>query len=156
VEQQKVIRNVVLIIAAALTAVLFFIDILYGAMAIIILAVLVMSFRIMGETTHFPDVVATLPEDARGLILINRGNEAAKDLHITLVPQNMEFDLPALEADETHLFALPSMIENVRVLLSYRNLQGGKVSRSFLLSPLKEAREEEDLLKPAFPLFGWK
>jgi hypothetical protein len=156
VGQQKRIQNVVLLIAVMITIALFFIDFFYGAMAVIVLGVLYMSFRIMGETTHFPDVVASLPENARGIILSNRGNDVAMDIHITLVPQNLEFDLPSLEADVTHLFALSQMVEKVKVLITYKSREGGSVSRSFNLSSLDEAHEEADLLKPAFPIFGWK
>jgi hypothetical protein len=155
VAQKKFIRNVVLLIATAITVLLFIMDIFYGAMAAIILAILFMSFRIMGETTHFPDVIAHLPENAKGILLENRGNESARGIHITLVPQNLEFDLPILEADATHNFALPQMIEGVKVILTYQNEIGQTFSRSFRLSPLKE-EGEEDILKPAFPLFGWK
>jgi hypothetical protein len=154
--QQKRIQSVVLVIAALTTIALFFIDFFFGAMAVIVLAVLFMSFWIMGETTHFPDVVASLPENARGIILSNRGNDVAKEIHITLVPHNLEFDLPSLEADATHLFALPQMVEKVKVLLTYKNREGGSISRSYNLSSLNETHGEEDLLKPAFPMFGWK
>ncbi|MDD1672935.1 MAG: hypothetical protein LUO93_10365 [Methanomicrobiales archaeon] len=156
VAQQNFIRNIVLAIAAVITVGLFFLDVFYGAMAVIILGVLFMSFRIMGETTHFPDVIASLPEDARGIILRNRGNETAQDIHVTLVPQNLEFDLPNLEADATHIFALPNMIESVKVLLTYKNQQGHMASRTFRLSSIGEKTEEEDPLKPVFPMFGWK
>jgi hypothetical protein len=155
VEQQKFMQNAVLVIAAVITIALFFVDIFYGLMAVIILAVLFMSFRIMGETTHYPDVVASLPEMAQGIILTNRGNDAAMDIHITLVPHNIEFDLPNLEADATHMFALPQMVDKVKVVLTYSSRNGKRVSRSFRLSSLEE-KSEEDLLKPAFPIFGWK
>jgi hypothetical protein len=154
-DQQKFIQNTVLVLAAVITIALFFVDIFYGLMAVVILAVLFMSFRIMGETTHYSDVVASLLENAQGIILTNRGNDVAVDIHITLVPHNIEFDLPNLEADATHMFALPQMIEKVKVVLTYTSRDGKRVSRSFRLSSLEE-QPEEDLLKPAFPIFGWK
>jgi hypothetical protein len=156
VEQQNLSQNLVLVIGAVITIALFFIDILYGAMALIVLVALFMSFRIMRETTHYPDVVASLPENARGIILSNRGNDVAQEIHITLVPHDLEFDLPSLEADESHMFTLAQMIDQVKVLLTYKNRNGKQVSRSFNLSSLKEKSVEEDLLKPAFPMFGWK
>ncbi len=146
---------VVLVIAAVITLALFFIDIFFGLMAVIVLAVLFMSVRIMGETTRYPDVVASLPENARGIILSNRGNDTALDIHVTLVPHDIEFDLPNLEAEASHMFALPQMIEQVKVLLTYKNRKGGVVSRTYRLSSMEE-ETEEDLLKPAFPIFGWK
>jgi hypothetical protein len=154
--QQDNVRNGVLIIATVITLLLFFVNVFYGAMAVVVLAILFMSFRIMGETTHFPDVIARLPETAKGIVLENRGNEEAEGIHVILVPQNLEFDLPTLGVDATHMFALPQMIEGVKVLLTYQNKKGQTFSRSFRLSPLKEDVEEEDLLKPAFPMFGWK
>jgi hypothetical protein len=53
------------------------------------------------------------------------------------------------------MFALPQMIEKVKVVLTYTSRDGKRVSRSFRLSSLEE-QPEEDLLKPAFPIFGWK
>jgi hypothetical protein len=156
VAQQEFIQNVVLVIATVITIVLFFFDIFYGAMAVIVLAVLFMSFRINRETIHFPDLIVVLPENARGIILKNQGNDTAEDIHVTLVPLDMEFDLPRLEADASHTFAVPRMIEKIKVLLTYKNTKGNSVSRSFNLSSLKEEPGEEDLLKPAFPMFGWK
>jgi hypothetical protein len=155
VTEQNRTQIVVLAIAAVITIALFFIDIFFGLMAVIVLAVLFMSVRIMGETTQYPDVVATLPENARGILLTNRGNDRALDIHITLVPQDIEFDLPNLEAEASHIFALPQMIEQVKVLLTYKNRKGGVVSRTYRLSSMEEGTEE-DLLKPAFPIFGWK
>jgi hypothetical protein len=154
VKQQDRLPNLVLIVTIAIAVLLFFINPFLAAVVLIIFLILFMSYRIMEETTHLPDVIAKLPENAKGIILLNRGNDRAVDIHVTVVPLNMEFDIPALEADEEHIIAFPQMIEEVKVVLSFKNTEGRAFSRSRRLSPLIE--DEEDMLKPAFPLFGWK
>jgi hypothetical protein len=156
VTEQKVISYAILAIAGLITIGLFFVDFYLGAIAVVILVVLIMSYRIMGETAHYPDVVAHLEEDARGIRLTNRGTGSAQEIHVTLVPHNIEFNLPDLAADATHVFALPQMVEKVKVLLTYKNHEGTLVSRNVTLSSLEDNPDDEDLLKPAFPIFGWK
>jgi hypothetical protein len=53
-----------------------------------------------------------------------------------------------------HEFPLPSMLAEVKAVVSYEDASGRQFSRSILLS--STGKGEEDLLKPAFPLFGWK
>jgi hypothetical protein len=148
------IQKIILGIAIIFAILLIFIDLFYAAMAFVLVLVLFMSFRIMGETSHLPDVVARLSENAKEIIVENRGNDQAQNIHVALVPLNIEFDVPSLEADTKYSFTLPAMIEDVKVVLTFRNLDGNIFSRSYRLSPLIDG--EEDLLKPAFPLFGWK
>lgn len=144
----------ILVIGLVITALLAVINLFVAGMVLIVVLVLLMSFRIMGETEHLPDVVARLQEDAKGVKFINRGNDQARQIHITLVPLNMEFDLPVLEADATHAIALPSMVSELKVLITFKNVQGRPFSRNYSLSAL--GGNDEDLLKPTFPIFGWK
>jgi hypothetical protein len=144
----------ILIIGLAITALLVFINIYYAVMVLILVMVLLMSYRIMGETEHLPDMVAHLQDDAKAVLLINRGNDLARQIHVTLVPLDMEFDLPLLEPEAKHTIALPSMVSEVKVVITYQNATGRNFSRTFPLSAMGE--NEEDLLRPAFPLFGWK
>jgi hypothetical protein len=46
------------------------------------------------------------------------------------------------------------MIAEAKALVSYENGAGRRFSRSFQLSAT--AKGDEDLLKPIFPIFGWK
>ena len=144
----------ILIIGLAVTALLAFINIYSAGMVLILVLVLLMSYRIMGETEHLPDMVARLQDDAKAVLLNNRGNDLARQIHVALVPLDLEFDLPLLEAEAKHTIALPSMVSELKVVITYQNATGRNFSRTFLLSAMGE--NEEDLLKPAFPMFGWK
>ncbi|MDD1665878.1 MAG: hypothetical protein LUQ32_11040 [Methanomicrobiales archaeon] len=139
-----------LIIAAAL----FFIDPYLAGIAVILVLTLAIAFFIMGETHNLPDLACSLAEDAKGIQLVNRGNDLAVRIHVTLVPLDREFDLPELPADGRHTFPLPVMIAEAKALVSYENRDGRKFSRTYRLSATEKG--DEDLLKPPFPIFGWK
>jgi hypothetical protein len=108
----------------------------------------------MGETENLPQVACRLSEDAKRVVLVNQGNDVALRIHVTLVPLDREFDLPELPVDGRHEFPLPGMIAEAKALVSYENGAGRRFSRSFQLSAT--AKGDEDLLKPIFPIFGWK
>ena len=139
-----------LIVAGAL----FFFDPYLAGIALVLDAALGMSFFIMGETHDIPDLACSLSEDARSVLIVNRGNDAALRIHLTLVPLDREFDLPELSADGTHAFPLQSMVAEAKVLVNYENRNGKRFSRACSLSVT--AKGDEDLLKPIFPTFGWK
>jgi hypothetical protein len=108
----------------------------------------------MGETHNLPDLACVLAEDARGILLVNQGNDLAVRIHVTLVPLDREFDLPELPADGRHTFSLPAMVAEAKALVSYENRDGRRFSGGFRLSAT--GKGEEDILKPLFPIFGWK
>jgi hypothetical protein len=139
-----------LIIAGAL----FFIDPYLAGIAFVLDLTLALAFQIMGETRDLPEVVCRLSEDAKRVILENQGNARALGIHVTLVPLEKEFDLPELPADGRREFPLPGMIAEAKALVSYENGAGRRFSRTFPLSAT--GKGEEDLLKPLFPMFGWK
>jgi hypothetical protein len=141
-----------LIVAAAL---FFFVDIYLAGIAVILVITLAIAFQIMGETRSLPPrLTCWLSEDARKIVLRNEGNERAVRIHITLVPQDLQFDLPELAVEGRHEFPLASMIADAKAVVSYENDSGRRFSRSILLSATGTG--EEDLLKPVFPIFGWK
>jgi hypothetical protein len=136
---------------------LFFINpelVYLGLVLIVLILILLMSVAIMGETEGYPDIVCRLRQDAKGLILVNRGNSEARNIHIAVVPLNLEFDIPALAPDGEHEVALPSMVAEAKAVVNYENTKGGKYMRTYLLSAL--GSNEDDLLKPMFPMFSWK
>ena len=139
-----------LIVAAAL----FFVDPYLAGIAVILVLTLAIAFFIMGETRDLPDLACGLSEDAKGILLVNRGNDLAVRIHVTLVPLDREFDLPELPADGRHTFSLPAMVAEAKALVSYENRDGRRFSRTVRLSAT--GKGEEDLLKPLFPTFGWK
>lgn len=144
----------IFIAVGIITVLLFLVDPLFAAIGVLLLIILLMSSKIMGETTHLPDITARLGENAKAITLVNRGNDIAKEIHVTLVPLNIEFDVPSLAADAEYLFALPSMVSEVRVIVTYQNFVGKAHSRNYFLSIQNPG--DDDLLKPTVPLFGWK
>jgi hypothetical protein len=131
-----------------------FINIFIGLIALIILAVLIMSLSIMEDSVDLPNVSAYLQEDAKAIWIVNRGNAPAYSIRVALVPMDIEFTIPKLEEDDKSQFPLDKMVENVKVAIQYSNDRGVEYSNSYELSAL--GRDEDDLLKPAFPLFKWK
>ncbi|MDD1671742.1 MAG: hypothetical protein LUO82_01910 [Methanomicrobiales archaeon] len=144
----------IFIAGGIITVVLFLVDPLFAAIGVVFLIVFFMSSKIMGETTHLPDIIVRLGENAKAITLVNRGNDIAQEIHVTLVPLNIEFDVPSLAADAEYSFALPSMVSEVRVLVTYQNIAGKVHSRTYPLSIQNPG--DDDLLKPTVPLFGWK
>jgi hypothetical protein len=141
-----------LVLCAALA---IFIDIYVAAIVFVTLLALAIAFQIMDETRSLPPRLSCwLSEDAKKIIVANKGNDRAVRIHVTLVPLNQEFDLPELSPEERHEFPLPGMITEAKAVVSYEDPSGGKYSRSFPLSSTD--RGEDDLLKPVFPVFGWK
>ena len=149
-------RNQILILVFGALAVLglLYIDIFYALIGAVIVGILLMSMHIMGETTVFPNVVAELTEDAKGVAVINKGNAEAKNIHVALVPLDMEFDVRSLAVDEQYNYSLPSMLAEAKAVVTFQSSSGGRYSRTYKLSAL--GKNGEDLLKPEFPLFSWK
>src|SRR5512133_3362036 len=91
--------RILIIIGIIIAIILFVINIYAAGIFVIIFAVLLMSLFIMKDSTFLPDVVAELTEDAKGVIIRNAGNSVARNIHVALVPENIEFDLDSLLPD---------------------------------------------------------
>jgi hypothetical protein len=148
-------RKLQILLAAGITItiVTFFINTYAAGIVFIVLATLVMSYLIMQDSTFLPDVTAEIKDDAKAVIIRNTGNAVAVKVHVALVPENLEFDLPSLAVEGTHLYPLERMVENVRVVITFENEKGDAFSRSFTLSG---RGENFDPLKPMIPLFKYK
>jgi hypothetical protein len=134
--------------------ILFFIDIYLGAIGMIILVVLAMSLYIMQDSRNLPDIRVRLREDAQGIVLENRGNETAHNIHVAIVPLNIEFNLAALAPEKTFEYRTESMVSEVKTVVGFEDALGVRTTRSYPLSAL--GKNDDDLLKPMFPLFSWK
>jgi hypothetical protein len=143
-----------------LFAIIFFIDLyvfndLYlSGIAAIVLVALGMSVFIMKDTRFLPEISIFLSENAKKIIVANRGNDRAEKIHVELVPLNLEFDIPSLAADEKYEYVLPEMISEAKATAEYQNSQGRAYSQTFRLSAL--GKSDDDLLRPVIPLFKWK
>jgi hypothetical protein len=145
--------KILLVLGSLITIVLLFIDIYLGGIAGVIFITLMMSRKIMHDTTGIPDIVATFQEDGKGIVLTNTGNARAEKIHVLLVPNNIEFDIPSLDVDATYEYSLNAMVQEIKIVITWSNENGRQFSGSAKLSVFDE---EPDLLKPMIPTFKWK
>jgi hypothetical protein len=148
-------KRILAVLAAGIlvTLLLTLVSIYLAGIAIILVIVIVMSMFIMQDSAFLPQVDVRLREDAKAIVLTNKGNSPAEKIHVALVPLNIEYDVPLLAVDQAHEYPLPSMIAEVKAVVTYSNGQGREFSHVMALSA---AREAYDPLKPMIPLFGWK
>lgn len=128
-----------------------------GIVLIIILA-LVAAFVMAGvgkKLGEIPEVYSILREDAKAVIIKNHGSVRVVNIHVTLVPLDIEFNVPSLDPDSEYEYLLPSMILEAKAIVTFESEKGEPFSHTSLLSAVGESGEE-DLLKPMFPMFGWK
>jgi len=150
---QKIVLVLGIIIIIALIPVDFFL----AGVGAIILVVLALSFAMYNTSKRFPkipELTAHLSEDAKSVIIKNKGDTKAVSIRLAIVPLDLEFDVPPLAPDEVYTIAVPHMIDEAKASMAYQDEQGRKYSHSSPLSAL--GKGEEDLLKPMFPMFGWK
>jgi len=145
---------ILLVIGMIITLILFWIDIWFGLMGVIGLIALLMSIYIMQETVDHPDVLADLKDEAKYLEIRNRGNAAAFNIHIAVVPHNIEFDIPSLLVEERYTYTFERMLEEAKVVVTFQNDKGLRYSKTYMLQAF--GTSDDDLLKPPFPLFKWK
>ncbi len=142
----------VLVVGALVVLGLLFINIFYALIALVIVLVLLMSILIMRDSTDYPDVVAVLSEDAKGVMVNNGGTSEARNIRVALVPLNIEFTVPSLKVDEESVYALPAMLEEAKAVVTYEDDKGQHYSKSYALSALGGGAD--DPFKPLFPVFG--
>ena len=144
-------QKIILVAGGLITLGLLVIDVFFALIALVFMLVLLMTFHIMGETRDYPLVAAELSEDAREVIITNTGTAEARNIHVAVVPFNVEFDIVSLEPDEASRFGLESMVVEAKAVVTYENIAGQKYTRTY---PLTSLGSGGDLLKPMFPLFG--
>jgi len=127
-----------------------------GAAGFILVATLAMAFWMNntgGQITHRPDVQGFLANDALGIVIRNDGGAEAQSIHVSLVPHNIVFDIESLGAEATYTHPLESMIADGKIVITYTSEDGIPYTLEKEISYLKD---DEDLLKPMFPMFSWK
>jgi hypothetical protein len=148
-------RSVIILTAGFVVClILIFINFYLGAIAGVLLIVLGMSFFIMQDARYLPEIGVSLQDDAKGILVINHGNDVAVGIHVAIVPHNIEFDVISLAADGRFEYPLAAMLTEAKAVATYQNSEGFKYSQTFRLSAL--GKSDDDLLKPALPLFKWK
>jgi hypothetical protein len=148
-------RNHVAVIVAGLvlSALLAVVSIYLTGIGIILVIALAMSFQIMEDTERLTDLAVGLSENAKSLIIINKGNMLIRNIAVTVIPLNVEFVVPELAVDEKFTFDFHQIINEARAAVEFEDVNGRKYNKSFELSAL---RSDDDLLKPMMPLFDWK
>ena len=145
--------TILLVIGSLITLILLFVNIYLAGIVVIFLITFLMSLMIMHDTTGHPDIAVQFRDDAKAIILTNKGNARAEAIHGALVPMNIEFDIPFLDVDAVYEFPLHTMVEEVKVAITFKNEAGNQFSKTAMLNSLEE---EQDLLKPMIPVFKWK
>jgi hypothetical protein len=144
---------VILVLGIIITIVLAFLDMYLAGIVGVIFIAIIMSLMIMQDTTGIPEVVVKLSDEAKSIILTNTGNARAEKIHVILVPSNVEVDIPSLDVDSSYEYSLGSMVQEIKIKITWSNENGRLFSSSKKLSVFDE---EPDLLKPMVPMFKWK
>ena len=150
--------KIVLICGIVVAAVLFIIaSPFFAGIAILITAALYLSLmmqRYGREIAKTPEFYAILKEDAKGVVVKNKGEVPIYQVHVDIVPLDISFDVESLEPGAAYEYPLPQMINEAKAVITCRDSEGNTYTHSSRLSALGVS--EEDLLKPVFPMFGWK
>lgn len=144
---------IVIVLGLAAAAGLLLVSPYLSLIALVIAAVVVMALAIGRDSRDLPDIEASLAEDARSVMLRNTGNAPAHQVHASLVPIGVEVDLSSLAVDEVHELPLAEQVTEVKVVLTFKNSEEQPFHRTALLSAL---HPEQDPLRPAFNIFGYK
>ena len=145
--------KILIIIGVLVTLILLFVNIYLAGIVFILFITLLMSILIMQDSLGIPEIAVSLNDDAKAVLIMNKGNAKAVKIHVTLVPVNLEYDIPVLSEDATHRISLSAMAEELKVVTTYENEKGRSFSFTSHLSALNG---EPDLLKPMIPVFKWK
>ena len=148
-------RNHVLIIIAGLiiSALLGMVSIYLTGIGVIIVIALAMSFQIMQDSDRLTDLSVVLSENAKVITVINRGNMMVRNIRVSIIPFDVEFRVPELAVDGRSAYQLQRMIDEGKAVVEFEDINGRQYNKSFDLSAL---HNDDDLLKPMMPLFGWK
>jgi hypothetical protein len=137
-----------------ISIILLIVNLYLGLIVLVIAIALGMSIFIMQDSSYHPELVARLTDEARGVDVRNRGNAAAIHIHVSIVPLDIEFDVPDLKEEAVYTYYHNSMISTAKAVVNYENEKGETFSKIFPLSAL--GTDDDDLLKPMFPVFKWK
>ncbi len=144
---------IVIVLGLAAAAGLLLVSPYLSLIAVVITGIVAMVLAIGRDARDLPDIEVVLAEDARAIALRNRGNAPALEVHVSLVPIGVEADLPSLEIEAVHELPLPGQVAEVKAVVTFKNSKGQTFRRTALLSAL---RGQDDPLRPAFGIFGYK
>lgn len=144
-------QKVLTLLAAGilLTIIAFLFNFYAGGIVFILFVAVAMSYYIMQDSKNLPDIIVDLKDNAKGIVIRNSGNSDAVNIHVALVPVNIEYDIQCLAPDQIQEFPLESMLAQAKAVATFKNVMGDSFSRSYELS----SQGSYDPLKPMFPLF---
>jgi hypothetical protein len=145
--------QIILVLGILITIASAFLDMYLAGIVGMIFIAIIMSLVIMQDTTGIPEVVTKLSEDAKSIVLTNTGNARAEKIHVILIPSNIEFDIDSLDVDAVYEYSLGTMVQEIKIKITYSNENKSVFSSSKKLSVFEE---EPDLLRPMIPMFKWK
>lgn len=125
-----------------------------AVMIILIIGMTIFMTRLSGKFGDIPELTAKLSPDAKSVIIKNSGNASAVQVHVALVPLNIEYDISEVPADQEHTYPLESMISEAKAFITWKDTEGHYFSHESAISALGGG--EDDLLKPMFPMFDIK
>lgn len=127
-------------------------------------SIVVMIILIIGMTAYMtmlgkrisdiPELTAKLSPNAKSIIIRNSGNTSAVQIHVAVVPLDIEYDVAELSAEAEHTHSVDHMISEGKVYITWKDDAGHAFSHESAISAL--GKGEDDLLKPMFPMFDIK
>ena len=145
--------QIILVLGILITIASAFLDMYIAGIVGVIFIAIMMSLMIMQDTTGIPEVVAKLSEDTKSIVLTNTGNARAEKIHVILIPSNIEFNIDSLDVDSVNEYSLGTMVQEIKIKITYSNENKRLFSSSKKLSVFDE---EPDILRPLIPMFKWK
>ena len=145
--------QIILVLGIIVTITSAFLDMYLAGIVGVIFIAIIMSLMIMQDTTGIPEVVVKLSDEAKSIVLTNTGNARAEKIHVTLIPSNIEFDIASLDVDSVYEYSLGTMVQEIKIKITYSNENKRLFSSSKKLSVFDE---DPDILRPLIPMFKWK
>lgn len=145
--------QVILVLGIIVTIISAFLDMYLAGIVGVIFIAIIMSLMIMQDTTGIPEVRVKLGDEAKSIILTNNGNARAENIHVTLIPSNVEFDIASLDVDSVYEYSLGAMVQEIKIKITFSNENKRLFSSSKKLSTFDE---DPDILRPLIPMFKWK
>jgi len=129
-------------------------SVILTAAGLIITGTLAMGIMISESAESLVDrplLFAYLGEDGRSFVLKNMGNIDALDIHVSIVPANLEYLIERIAADIEEKTNCDQLIGKNRIIVNYTDKTGTRYSKSADLSFNEEC--DYDPTQPMIPLF---
>ncbi len=123
-------------------------------MLILVIGVTIFMTRLGKTISDIPELTARLSPDAKNIIIRNTGNTNAVQIHVAVVPLDIEYDVTEIVAEAEHTHSVERMIREGKVYITWKDVGGRAFSHEDAISAL--GKGGDDLLTPMFPMFDFK